>query len=126
MRTAIVAIFAQCAVPLAGVVAQGPNADHQEMLAKLGITSPLRPGPGGRLLADGTAPPNFANYDERKARAKSAVPPLFAMDDGRPITTPPMWETRRRELLEIFDREAASDEPGCASASMASTALAPG
>jgi hypothetical protein len=33
------------------------------------------------------------------------VPPLLAMSDGRKITTPAMWEQRRKELFEIFDRE---------------------
>ena len=83
----------------------GPNLDHQEMMAKLGITSPLRPGPAGRLSADGAAPANYANYDESKATSKSPVPPLLAMADGRKITTPAMWEERRKELFEIFDRE---------------------
>jgi hypothetical protein len=89
------------------VVAQGGdnNADHQDMMAKLHIASPLRPGPAGRLAPDGSAPPNFANYDERKAKAASPVPPLLAMSDGRPITTPAMWDARRTELLEIFDRD---------------------
>jgi hypothetical protein len=102
--TLIVVLFAA----LSGVVlAQGDatNADHQAMLAALHITSPLRPGPAGRLNPDGTAPPNFANYDESKATAKSSVPPLLVMADGRPITTPAMWNERRKELLEIFDRE---------------------
>jgi hypothetical protein len=93
---------------LSGVVlAQGDatNADHQAMMAALHITSPLRSGPAGRLNPDGTVPPNFANYDESKATAKSSVPPLLVMADGRPITTPAMWNERRKELLEIFDRE---------------------
>src|SRR5689334_17014855 len=108
MRTSSVAILAVlAAAPLAIVVAQGGNnnADHQEMLAKLKITSPLRPGPAGRLNADGSAPANFANYDESKALAKSPAPPLLAMSDDRKITTRAMWETRRKELLEVFDRE---------------------
>ena len=95
------------AVPIVAVFGQAGNnnADHQEMMAKLKITSPLRPGPAGRLNADGSAPPNFANYDESKATAKSPVPPLLAMNDGRKITTPAMWQERRKELFEIFDRE---------------------
>ncbi len=95
------------ALPSAALFAQGAgnNADHQEMLAKLGITAPLRSGPAGRLAADGSAPANYANYDESKAAAKSPVPPLLAMADGRKITTPAMWAERRKELFEIFDRE---------------------
>src|SRR5438105_2374270 len=94
-------------VPMVAVLAQAGDttADHAEMMAKLHITSPLRPGPAGRLNPDGSAPPNFANYDESKATAKSPVPLLLAMSDGRKITTPAMWQQRRKELLEIFDRE---------------------
>jgi hypothetical protein len=39
------------------------------------------------LNADGTVPPNYANYDESKATAGSPVPPLLVMNDGRKITT---------------------------------------
>ena len=102
---ALVVLFA---APLVAVFAQqAPNntADHQEMLAKLNITTPLRPGPAGRLNADGTAPANYANYDETKATAKSPAPPLLVMKDGRRITTPAMWDQHRKELLEVFDRE---------------------
>ncbi len=81
------------------------TADHQEMMAKLHIRSPLRPGPAGRLNADGSAPPNYANYDESKATAKSPAPPLLVMNDGRKITTPAMWEQHRKELFEVFGRE---------------------
>src|SRR5580765_105344 len=83
-------------VPVAVFAQAGDNtADHADMLAKLHITSPLRPGPAGRLNADGSAPPNFANYNESKAAAKSPVPVLLAMSDGRKITTPAMWQQRR-------------------------------
>jgi len=118
-----IATFSPIAVllvaPLAIVMAQGTpagNADHDEMLAKLHINSPLRPGPAGRLNADGTAPANFANYNESKAIAKSPAPPLLAMSDGRKITTPAMWQQRRRELLEIFDREIYGRVPDVAKA----------
>jgi hypothetical protein len=96
-----------CAVPLVAVTAQAADAssDHDEMLARLKITAPLRHGPAGRINADGSVPPDYANYDESKATAKSPVPPLLAMNDGRRITTPAMWEQHRKELLEIFDRE---------------------
>jgi hypothetical protein len=109
------ALAALLAAPMAVIVAQsGGNADHQAMLAALHITSPLRPGPAGRLNPDGSAPPNFANYDESKATAKSAVPPLLVMSDGRRITTPAMWEQRRKELFEIFDREIYGRVPAAA------------
>jgi hypothetical protein len=107
MKIATLSAFAALFVaPIAVVIAQGnDNADHQAMLAELHITSPLRPGPAGRLNPDGSAPPNFANYDESKATAKSRVPSLLVMNDGRTITTPAMWAQRRKELFEIFDRE---------------------
>src|SRR5262245_22271456 len=93
-------------VPVAVFAQAGDNtADHAAMMAKLQITSPLRPGPAGRLNPDGSAPPNFANYNESRATAKSPAPALLAMSDGRTITTPAMWQQRRTELLEIFDRE---------------------
>src|SRR5215470_12103072 len=108
MKTATLSTFILLfALSTAVFLAQVSDAtlDHQEMMAKLHITTPLRPGPAGRLNADGTAPANYANYDETKATAKSPVPPLLVMNDGRKITTPAMWEQRRKELFEIFDRE---------------------
>src|SRR5580765_4412042 len=95
------------ALSAAALLGQGGDAtaDHKEMMAKLNITTPLRPGPAGRLNADGSAPANYANYDESKATAKSPVPPLLVMNDGRKITTAAMWEQHRKELFEIFDRE---------------------
>ncbi len=90
---------------IAAAAQPAANPDHDEMLAKLQITAPLRPGPAGRLNADGSVPDNYANYDESKATAKSPVPPLLVMNDGRRITNPAMWEQRRAELFEIFDRE---------------------
>ena len=108
MKTATLSTLAVLfAVPMVAVLAQAGDAtaDHQEMMAKLDITTPLRPGPAGRLNADGSAPANYANYDETKATAKSPVPPLLVMNDGRKITTPAMWEQHRKELFEIFDRE---------------------
>ena len=91
MKTGTLSTFTVLfALSTAALLAQvgGANLDHQEMMAKLNITTPLRPGPAGRLNADGSAPANYANYDESKATAKSPVPPLLAMNDGRKITTP--------------------------------------
>jgi hypothetical protein len=109
MRIRLLSVFtALFVVPIVAVFAQAPAADtsdHQAMLVKLGITTPLRPGPAGRLDADGKAPANYANYDETKATAKSPVPQLLVMNDGKKITTAAQWEQRRKELFEIFDRE---------------------
>jgi hypothetical protein len=119
------------AAPTAAVLAQPAdgNSDHQAMLELLDITSPLRPGPAGRLNADGTVPPNYANYDESQATADSPVPPLLVMNDGREITTPALWAQRRQELLEIFDREFYGRLPEAATAIEVSwevTATTPG
>src|SRR5436190_12262587 len=112
MKTATLSTFTVLfALSTAAVIAQvsaqvsNATADHQEMMARLGITTPLRSGPAGRLNADGSAPANYANYDESKATAKSPVPALLVMNDGRKITTPAQWEQHRKELFEIFDRE---------------------
>jgi len=117
MKAATLTVLAMLsAVPMVGIAAQPPegNSDHQQMLAKLKITSPLRPGPAGRLNADGTVPPNYANYDESKATAGSPVPPLLVMNAGRKITALTMWEERRKELFELFDREFYGRQPEAA------------
>ena len=62
MKAATLTVLAMLsAIPMVGIAAQPAwgNSDHQKMLAKLKITSPLRPGPAGRLNADGTVPPNY-------------------------------------------------------------------
>src|SRR5690349_3348406 len=100
------ALVGVLAMPIVAVLAQGaPGAqppdtsDHQAMLALLHITTPLREGPAGRLdPATGKAPANYANYDESKATAKSPVPQLLAMNDGKKITTAAQWEQHRKEL----------------------------
>ncbi len=76
-------------------------ADRQKMLDLLGITTPLRPG------ASGTAGrPDSANYDESKATAKSPLPDLLTLKNGKKVTTPEMWwNLRRPEIVEDFDRE---------------------
>jgi hypothetical protein len=100
-RFALLLAVSPLAIATAFAQRGGNDPDHQQMLDQLGITGPLRPGPRG----SDTSAPDYANYDESKATAKSPVPPLLAMADGRKITTPAMWEERRKELFEIFDRE---------------------
>jgi len=99
MKTGTLSTFTVLfALSIATFLAQVGDAtvDHREMMAKLNITTPLRPGPAGRLNADGSAPANYANYDESKATAKSPVPPLLVMNDGRKVTTQALWEQHRR------------------------------
>jgi hypothetical protein len=73
--------------------------DHQDMMDQLGIKA-LRPGPSGNEQA-----PNHANYDEATANPYPNLPDVLTMKDGRKVTSPAMWESRRKEIVEDFDRE---------------------
>jgi hypothetical protein len=73
--------------------------DHQDMMEQLGIKA-LRPGPSGNEQA-----PNHANYDEATANPYPNLPDVLTLKNGKKVTTPAMWETRRKEILEDFDRE---------------------
>jgi hypothetical protein len=73
--------------------------DHQNMMEQLGIKA-LRPGPSGNEQA-----PNHANYDEATANPYPKLPDVLTLKNGKKVTTPAMWETRRKEIIEDFDRE---------------------
>lgn len=73
--------------------------DHRRLLDLLGIVS-LRPGPSGNPDA-----PNAANRDESRANPYPDLPDPLVLKDGRRVTTPEMWDERRREIVEDFDRE---------------------
>src|ERR1700688_853169 len=74
--------------------------DHQNMMDQLGIKA-LRPGPSGTESA-----PNHANYDETTANPFPNLPDVLTLKDGKKVTTPDMWWSRRRpEIVEDFDRE---------------------
>lgn len=75
------------------------QADHQVMMQKLGIES-LRPGPSGNPQA-----PNAANSDESKAKTYETVPDPLVFENGKPVLTQKDWESRRIELMGLFDRE---------------------
>jgi hypothetical protein len=101
--------FLAGALALAGAVllAQPPSpqreaatqADYRATLARLGITS-IRPGADGfnRNAA------NAANRDEARVGSYT-LPPLLVDAAGRPVTGAGGWHHRRRELIELFDRE---------------------
>ncbi|HEY6487547.1 MAG TPA: hypothetical protein VIY99_00355 [Terracidiphilus sp.] len=74
--------------------------EHQREMDLLGIKQ-LRSG------ADGDAnSPHSANYDESKADIYPKIPDPLLFDNGKPVTTPKQWWTRRRpEIVELFDRE---------------------
>ncbi len=73
--------------------------DHQDMMEQLGIKA-LRPGPSGNDQA-----PNHANYDESTANPYPNLPDALTLKNGRKVTSAAMWETRRKEIIEDFDRE---------------------
>lgn len=73
--------------------------DHQNMMDQLHIKA-LRPGPSGDEKA-----PNHANYDEATANPYPNLPDLLTLKNGKKVTTPAMWNQRRPEIVEDFDRE---------------------
>ncbi len=73
--------------------------DHQQMMAQLGIRA-LRSGPSGN-----EQDANHANYDESKANPFPVLPDLLTLKDGQKVTTPALWERRRAEIVEDFERE---------------------
>ncbi len=87
--------------------AQNPNRnnqaatekDHANMMAQLGIKE-IRRGRDGD--ANGKNP---ANYDEAKANPFPSLPDALTMKDGTKVTTPELWQSRRAEIFEDFDRE---------------------
>lgn len=75
------------------------NADRQAMLDRLGIAE-IRAG------ADGFNPsaPNAVNHDEAKAGTPQ-LPDMMRLNDGQPVRNSKDWDRRRREIVELFDRE---------------------
>ncbi|MBC9034075.1 acetylxylan esterase [Sphingomonas sp. JC676] len=80
------------------------------MLDRLHIAD-TRPG------ADGFNPtaPNAANYDEAKTGSYT-LPELMRLSDGTPVTSPELWQRRRAEIVELFDREVYGRVPATAPA----------
>ena len=75
-------------------------ADHQDMMARLGIRK-LRPGPSGNESA-----PNHANYDEALANPYPILPDVLTLANGMKVTSAHVWKTERRpEIVELFERE---------------------
>ncbi len=86
---------------------QKTDADHRDMLARLGITK-LRPGRNGMP----NATTNLANYDEAQANPYPDYPDALTLSDGRKVTTAAeWWQTRRPELVELFEREVVGRVP---------------
>jgi hypothetical protein len=81
-------------------LAAATAADHQAMMAQLGIRT-LRPGPSGNESA-----PNHANYDEALANPYPVLPEVLTLANGKKVTSAGVWQTERRpEIVELFERE---------------------
>ncbi len=77
------------------------EADHQQMMDQLHITSIRRGRDGGDSKS-----PYYANYDEAKANPFPELPDPLVTRNGQKVTTPEMWwNVRRPEIVEDFDRE---------------------
>ena len=70
------------------------DGDHQNMMNQLGIKA-LRPG------AD---PKNQSTFDEATAN-KYPLPDLMTMKDGTKVVNAELWNARRAEIQEDFERE---------------------
>ncbi|MBL0745418.1 glucuronyl esterase domain-containing protein [Chryseolinea lacunae] len=73
--------------------------DYRQMLGQLHIDSTRR-GPSGNPQA-----PNAANVDEAKATPYTTLPDPLIFKNGKKVTTPALWQKRRAEIVEDFDRE---------------------
>src|SRR5437667_430005 len=88
------------APPSRDALAAATAADHQNMMAQLGIRK-LRPGPSGSESA-----PNHANYNEAAANPFPDLPDVLMLKNGKRVTTADMWwKQRRPEIVEDFERE---------------------
>jgi hypothetical protein len=87
-----------------GVFGGGNNAvtekDHQNMMDQLGIKT-IRRGRDG----NNTNSPFYANYDEAKANPFPDLPDALVLKSGKKVTTAELWQQRRPEIVEDFDRE---------------------
>lgn len=75
------------------------KTDHQLMLKKLGIDS-LRPGPSGN-----PSDANAANSNEDKVNSITNLPDPLIFKSGQPVMNEEDWQRRRKEIVELFDRE---------------------
>src|SRR5215475_472185 len=72
--------------------------DQENMIRQLGIHA-LRPGRSGDERA-----PDHANYDESQANPFPKIPDALTLRDGTKVTTPELWQKRRAEIVEGFER----------------------
>ncbi len=99
---AVMLFAALLAAPLSSFAqfgSQGPPPpfdDHAEMMKQLGLNE-IRPGPD---------PNNQTTFDEAVANPyKDSMPDVLKMNDGTVLSDPKQWPRRRKELVELFERE---------------------
>jgi len=73
-----------------------PFDDHAEMMKQLGLKS-IRPGPN---------PNDQSTFDEATANPyKDSMPDVLKMNDGAKVANAGQWPKRRKEIVELFERE---------------------
>src|SRR5580692_8522842 len=73
-----------------------PFDDHAEMMKQLGLKA-IRPGPN---------PNDQSTFDEATANPyKSSMPDVLTTLRGTKVTDAGQWLARRKEIVELFDRE---------------------
>ncbi|HEY3780107.1 MAG TPA: GDSL-type esterase/lipase family protein [Fimbriimonadaceae bacterium] len=73
-----------------------PFDDHAEMMKQLGLKA-IRPGPD---------PNNQTTFDEATANPyKDSMPDPLKMNDGTKVVDASQWPGRRKEILELFEKE---------------------
>jgi len=81
-------------------------ADHQQMMDQLHIKT-LRPA-----ASHDPASPNFENYNESKANPYPGLPDPLQFNNGSPVLTPAdWWQTRRPQIVALFDHEVLGSVP---------------
>ncbi|MEO8314130.1 MAG: acetylxylan esterase [Pseudomonadota bacterium] len=114
------AVSAALIMPLAQAAAPAPPAssnagdfppvvrltnaeDHDRLARLLGVTD-MRRGADGQVAQANSG--FFAPYDESRANDYRNLGNPLVTNNGRKVKTPEMWwKVRRRELVELFDRE---------------------
>ena len=73
-----------------------PFDDHAEMMKQLGLKA-IRPGPN---------PNDQTTFDEAISNPfKDSMPGLLTFNDGAKVADAQQWPKRRREIVELFERE---------------------
>jgi hypothetical protein len=117
VKKALLALLLAAGAALAQAPTPERNAatqrDYAATLQRLGLRpADLRPGVDGF----NRSAPNAVNRDEAAVGNVAPLPPLLVDAAGRPVANAGAWHRRRRELLELFDREVYGRVPATAPA----------